>query len=289
MSTSARKAVHRVKDVRIVLRAPVAAEAATSRNPDAHRPPIKPVERGFAVLDAFLGEAEWLANQDIAARTQLPTATVSRLSQTLTALGYLTYCPQRRRYRLAVSVLSLGFAAIVDTDVVAQARPSMQALADDQRVFVALAGRDGLDMILFENCHSAASTATVGLGVGEHMPMAASPVGWALLACVHQSERSYLLNSMRAHHKRDAWMGVRQKIAAAQEEIAGKGYCVSTGDWGSDITVVAAPLVMRDRMPMVLIAAGLAGTLTRARVEQKVAPRLLAIGRDLQQAEALHG
>jgi DNA-binding IclR family transcriptional regulator len=286
MNTAPRKPARRARDVRIVLRAPNPPDFPSPERHESRTQPIKPVERGFAVLDAFLGEADWLANQDIATRTSLPKATVSRLSQTLTQLGYLTYCERRRKYRLAVSVLSLGYAANVDTDVMQQARPLMQKLADDNGVFVALAGRDGLDMILFENCHSASNPATVGLGVGEHMPMAASPVGWALLSCLHQNERSYLLDHMRPYHKRDEWMAVRQKITEAEAQIAEKSFCVSTGDWGPDITVVAAPLKLQDRMPMVLLCAGLAKTLSKARIEQTAGPQMLALTQQLQEMEA---
>ncbi len=269
----------RIKDVRLVLRAPhpPGYRAGTDAGTVGESAVIKPVERGFAVLDAFLGTDEWLANQDLAARTGLPKATVSRLTQTLTALGYLGYSEQRRKYRLGVAVLTLGFAAMVDADVVLQARALMQKLADDNGVFVALAGRDGLDMIFFENCHSASSNATVGLGVGEHLPMASSPVGWALLACLHENERNYLLDHMRPYHKRDEWMLLRQKLADAQQQIADKSYCLSTGDWGPEITVLAAPLQLAQRMPMVLLCAGPARSLSKARVEQRIGPQLLAV------------
>ena len=283
---AARRPVRRTKDVRIVLRAPNPPYYASLQRPEAKQPPIRPVERGLAVLDAFLDDTQWLANQDLAARTHLPNATVSRLLQTLASLGYLTYCPRRRKYRLAVSVLSLGYAAIADTEVVLQARPGMQRLADDNGVFVALAGRDGLDMVLFANCHSASNPATVGLAVGEHMPIAASPVGWALLACLHQKERSYLMDYMRRYHPRDEWMAIRRRITDAQAQIAEKRYCLSTGDWGPDITVAAAPLTSRARPPMVLLCAGQSRTLTRARIEQKAGPQLLALAQQLQDREA---
>ncbi|WP_034301478.1 IclR family transcriptional regulator [Herbaspirillum sp. RV1423] len=286
MNVAPRKPARRAKDVRIVLRAPNPPDYPNGAHNESRGLPIKPVERGFTVLDAFLGDADWLANQDIATRTNLPKATVSRMSQALTQLGYLTYCERRRKYRLAVSVLSLGYAANVDTDVIQQARPLMQKLADDNGVFVALAGRDGLDMILFENRHSASNPATVGLGVGEHMPMAASPVGWALLACLHQNERSYLLDHMRGYYKRDDWMVVRQKITDAELQIAEKAYCISTGDWGPNITVVAAPLTLNQRTPMVLLCAGQEKTLSRARIEQKVGPQMLKLMQHLRRTEA---
>jgi len=287
VSSATRKSARRVRDVRIVLRAPNPPEYRDGGD-RASGKVIKPVERGLAVLDAFLGEADWLANQDIAARTDLPKATVSRLTQTLTALGYLTYSETRRKYRLAVSVLTLGFAAIVDTDLVKKARPLMQKLADDIGAFVGLAGRDGLDMIFFENCHSASNHATVGLGVGEHLPMAASPVGWALLSGLHENERTYLLDHMRAYHKRDEWMTVRQKLTDAQAQIDEKSWCTSSGDWGPDIIVVATPLLLRDRMPMVLLCAGQSRMLTKSRIDSRAGPQLLAIRAALQKMEAAY-
>jgi DNA-binding IclR family transcriptional regulator len=285
MKESPGKTTRRTRDVRIVLRAPNPPEF---RDGAAAGKTIKPIERGLAVLDAFLGEGEWLANQDIAARTGLPKATISRLTQTLRALGYLTYSEERRKYRLGLAVLSLGFAANVDTDVVLRARPLMQKLADDNGVFVGLAGRDGLDMIFFENCHSASNHATVGLGVGEHLPMAASPVGWALLSCLHENERNYLMDHMRPYHKRDEWMTLRQKLTDAQAQIDDKSYCLSSGDWGPDITVVATPLKLAGRTPMVLLCAGQTRVLTKARVEAKAGPQLLAMRRNLQELELRH-
>lgn len=288
MNGAIRKSSRRIKDVRIVLRAPNPPHYAAPEHAGGAATVIKPVGRGFAVLDAFLDGADWLANQDIASRTQLPKATVSRLSHTLTTLGYLRYCERRRKYRLAVSVLSLGYAANVDTDVIQQARPLMQRLADDDGVFVALAGRDGLDMVLFENCHSVSNPATVGLGIGEHMPMASSPVGWALLACLHQNERGYLMDHLRPRHGRDDWRAISQKIADAEAQIAAKSWCMSTGDWAAGITVVAMPLKFRDSSPLVLVAAGQAKALSKVLVAQRLGPSMLALRQELQQMQALH-
>lgn len=287
MKAGPRKPPRRAKDVHIVLRAPNPPEYPAPEHGGRSATTIQPVARGFAVLDAFLDSAEWLANQDIAGRTQLPKATVSRLLHTLTTLGHLRYCEQRRRYRLAASVLSLGYAANVDTDVIQHARPLMQHLADEEGVFVALAGRDGLDMVLFENCHSATNPATVGLGIGEHMPMAASPVGWALLACLHQNERNYLLDHLRPWHGRDDWKVIAHKLTEAETQIAAKSWCVSTGDWAAGITVVAMPLKFRESSPLVLLAAGQAKVLNKSAVAHRVGPRMLALRQELQQQMAV--
>ena len=47
--------------------------------------------RGLDILTAFTPAEGLLGNQEIAARAGLPKATVSRLTYTLTKLGYLTH------------------------------------------------------------------------------------------------------------------------------------------------------------------------------------------------------
>lgn len=269
---SSRKARARPADVRIVLRAPQAALRV--RETTSPRKLIKPIERGFAVLEAFTADDAWLANQAIAARTGIPKATVSRLMQTLTGLGYLIHSKSLGKYRLASAVLGLGYAAMADAEVVAVARPLMQSFADDHGVFIALAGRDGLDMILSEVCHSSSALATVGLGVGEHMPIAASPLGWALLAGLPASERGYLLDHIRARNTRTEWMRLRQCITDAVQQTSVKGYCASTGTWGPNITTVAVPLNIQERLPMALVCAALPRTRPKAKLDEQLGQKL---------------
>src|ERR1700751_6481155 len=58
------------------------------------------LSRGLDVLRAFQPNDGLLGNQEIAARTSLPKPTVSRLTYTLTKLGYLTPVPRFEKYRL---------------------------------------------------------------------------------------------------------------------------------------------------------------------------------------------
>src|SRR5262245_36166824 len=68
------------------------------RTPKEDRQFVTALARGLEVLRAF-GPGEALANSEIAARTTLPRPTVSRLTYTLTKLGYLIQDPATERYR----------------------------------------------------------------------------------------------------------------------------------------------------------------------------------------------
>src|SRR4051812_13282177 len=75
------------------------------------------LSRGLDVLRAFHPNDGLLGNQEIAARTNLPKPTVSRLTYTLTRLGYLTQVPRFEKYQLAPAAMALGYAALANLGV----------------------------------------------------------------------------------------------------------------------------------------------------------------------------
>ena len=72
---------------------------------------------GSMCLRAFQPNDGLLGNQEIAARTNLPKPTVSRLTYTLTKLGYLTPVPRFEKYQLAPAAMALGYAALANLGV----------------------------------------------------------------------------------------------------------------------------------------------------------------------------
>lgn len=266
-------------DVRVVLRAP---RKTPVRERDTADDVIAPIERGLAVLAAFHVGDDWLGNQEIAQRTGVPKATITRLTQTLTGEGFLNHSAQLRKYRLAAAVLGLGFATIENSEVCAIARPLMQKLADDCGVFVSLAGRDGLDIVLLENCHSATNMATLALNAGARLPITSSPVGLALLSGLPKEERDYLVDRIRLRYEREYRVTLRQRVAKAVEQVSHKGYCASVGDWGVDLVVAAAPLNIADRPPVVIACAGPERLVTRTKLVEFIGPCLVNMVQRLQ-------
>jgi len=244
---------------------------------------IAPIERGLAVLSAFDVGDEWLGNQEIALRTHIPKATVTRLTQTLTREGFLSHSTQLRKYRLAPAVLGLGFSTIDNAEIANLARPLMQKLADECGVFVSMAGREGLDVVLVENCHSQTTLTTLALNIGTRLPLTASPLGLALLSGLPAVERNYLLDRVRLRFEPDSRVTLRQRVATAVEQVSQKGYCVSSDDWGSDLVVAATPLQITDRPPVVIACAGPSKSISKARLCEFIGPRLVELGKALQE------
>src|SRR6478672_10264846 len=72
------------------------------------------LSRGLDVLRAFHPNDGLLGNQEIAARTNLPKPTISRLTYTFTKLDYLTPVPQFEKYQLTPSPMSIAYAALAN-------------------------------------------------------------------------------------------------------------------------------------------------------------------------------
>jgi DNA-binding IclR family transcriptional regulator len=70
--------------------------------------------RGMEVLRAFTAVDPVLGNREISDRTGLPKPTVSRLTYTLTLLGYLSRVEGLQKYRLGSGVLSLGYPLLAN-------------------------------------------------------------------------------------------------------------------------------------------------------------------------------
>jgi hypothetical protein len=105
---------------------------------------------GLALLQCFRVGETVLGNKELADRTGLSKATISRLTYTLAARGLLLYDTHLRRYRLGSTALSLGYPLLASLRVRQLARPLMKALADQVGGSVSLGLRDRLRMVYVE-------------------------------------------------------------------------------------------------------------------------------------------
>lgn len=249
---------------------------------------VVPLARSLAILSAFSPHEPWLGNQELVAETGIPAPTVSRMVRSLVTLGYLHYSPQRRKYRLAAPVLSLGYAAIAHSNVQLLARLEMQAFANASETYVVLGTRDRLDVIVLETCASKPASVDLKLYAGTRLRIASSPMGWAMLAALPELERFYLLGNIERKTGRD-WPNLRRRISEGISQVHNVGYCVSLGEWEPDLTILAVPLVVQDHTPLVLACIGRSARLGRARVERELGPRLVAAARHLQEQAIVAG
>ncbi len=255
--------------------------------PDRHF--VTALARGLEVLSVFRARDHLLGNQELARRSGLPKSTISRLTYTLTKLGYLEHAQDERGnvgYRLGSAVLALGSTMLSRMDLRAVARPLMQELADHSQAMVALGTRDRLSMIYVETCRSE-SALTLSLEVGSRIPLGTTAMGRAYLAVCSEVERRALMEQMRERDP-ERWPVVEAGILRGLEEYRRMGCCASFGEWQGDVNALAIafrPLAGRGIMG--INCGGPAFQLAPEYLLREVRPLLVTMGERLQQLGAV--
>jgi DNA-binding IclR family transcriptional regulator len=150
---------------------------------------VTALARGLEVLRAFSGEDRYLGNRELAERTGIPRPTISRLTQTLTTLGYLRYAEGLAKYQLGAGVLALGYRYLASTGLRDIARPHMQALADATDCAVALGTVDRLSMTYIEVCNGKGPL-ILRLQIGARLPLQLTSMGRAFVAGLAEQRRA---------------------------------------------------------------------------------------------------
>ncbi len=259
---------------------PARQQAATVR-PQTDRHFVTALARGLQVLACFRSGDMQLGNLELAAACQLPKSTVSRLSSTLTRLGYLIQVPDTGKYRLGIATLALGSTMLSRLDLRQLARPLMQELAAFSGASVSLGARDRLSMIYVEHCRGP-SALTLSMDVGARIPLATSAIGRACLAALPEPERRNVLAQVQAQD-RAAWPQLRAGIERALQDHHKLGVTCSFGDWQKDVNGIACAFEPGGGLPpMAISCGGPASSLTRERLLREIRPRLLELTQRLE-------
>jgi DNA-binding IclR family transcriptional regulator len=250
------------------------------------------LQRGLDILRCFRPTDEALGNQELAERTRLPKATVSRLTYTLSKLGYLVYLEETGRYRMGVRVLGLGYACLSGLKIRETAMPYMQAMANHagDGSLVSLGGRDDLAM-LYIACARSAGMVSLQLNVGSRISLSRSSMGWAYLAAISDAERAELLPRLREKAGPERWPAIEGGIQRAAQEIRERGFCTNFGEWHTQVHSVAVPfrLPHQDMPVLAFNCGGPSYLLSKDRLENDLGPRLVELVRNVATAGGLYG
>ncbi len=242
---------------------------------------ISALARGLEVLRAFTPTEGLLGNGELVQRTGLPKPTVTRLTYTLTKLGYLAYVERLGKYQLAPAALALGYSALANMRIRQIARLPMQELADQTGGSVALGTRDRLDIIYVEHSRSRHGI-MLRLGLGSRIPIANTAMGRALIAGLPESERDWLLGYLRREAGK-GWPKLRAGIERAIDEVATRGFTLALGEWERDINAVGVPLVAPDGSGVFAFNCGAPSfQFTREKLEREIGPRLVNMVRNVE-------
>lgn len=234
---------------------------------------VTALARGLQVLQCFASGEERLGNQELAERCGLPKSTVTRLTYTLTKLGFLHHVAESGRYRLGMATLTLGGTTLSRLDAKEVSRPLMQQLANDTGCLIALGMRDGMSMLYLETCRSD-SIVTIRLNIGSRIPLATSAMGRAYLAGAKPGARRGLEERIRTLDLA-GWPRIEPGIRQAVSEIDLHGCCSSFGDWRGEVNAIASPLRVGKGMPLMVLSAAGPRSMAPEVFMQDIRPKLL--------------
>ncbi|WP_459618107.1 IclR family transcriptional regulator [Bordetella sp. 2513F-2] len=228
---------------------------------------IGALARGLDVLRCFQPGTRTLGNLELARITGLPKATISRITYTLTQLGYLRYHEDTGKYSPGFGVLALGYGLLAGLEIRELARGAMTALAQETGAAVALGAYDGDAMVYVEAIHGS-SALYLRLPVGYRAGFGTA-MGRAYLAGLPAAERQALVERLGTRAPGD------EAIARAEAELREQGCCYALGEWKSGIHAAAVPFTsLTGEGRFVLSCGGPAALLPEATLRGPVAAAL---------------
>ncbi len=204
-------------------------------------PQNRSLERGVEILRAFRPGADLLGNGELADRTGLSRATVSRLTQTLVGTGLLEHDRRQRAYRLAAPVLSLAHAMRSGSPVLQVAAPMMRKVAERLKINVGLAVADRDEMVYLESVRYNRKVSLRNVVAGQRVPIELTSLGRAWLAVAPDASREALLAQFKGR-RASGWAAMEREIAQAIESVRRHGYCAAS--WQAEVVALATPVVV---------------------------------------------
>lgn len=187
--------------------------------------------KGLRILSEFAA-CEHLGNSDLAGRTQLPKATISRMTSTLHALGYLRWDDSTRKFSMGERLLCMGASIQQRLGLGPETEWRLQQWAQTQHCEV-LVSRLEHERVLCLKAYGARPVTAAGpaqVRAGDTLPLWHSSAG--LLHCITGplTTRTRLL--ARLHQQPEALQTLgRERIAAAYRSFQQQGFIRLEEGW----------------------------------------------------------
>lgn len=233
---------------------------------------VDALARGLAILECLSRAERAMGNGDIARHVDLAPSTVSRLTHTLTELGYLRRSEQGRTYELTPKNLTLGYPLLIGMALRDRVRPHLEAICERSGQTLALAIRDDLYMC-FVDVVQGSSPRAIRLATGGRLRMAVSAAGIATLAAMNERLRWSTLNRLRSDmQSREENSQIFEQTLEACHRL---GYAMTRNTWQEGVGGIAVPILWQGT-PATLSMPVSTTEVSAQRMHNELAPALLA-------------
>lgn len=208
------------------------------------------------MLEAFEeGRLEW-GITELASELRVSKATIYRVLATFERRGYVVQNPENRNYRLGPGLRKISQSAVSSLmDLSVEARPFMEDLRNRTKETVHLAVLDGDEAVYVAKLEGLRPVQVVS-SIGDRCPACCVSTGKVLLAYAGSDyvERMVVPNLVRyTVHSHGTLESLSKELARVRE----KGCAVNRGEWRTELSGVAAPVL--DGARRVVAAIGICG------------------------------
>ena len=237
---------------------------------------LSSVTSALLVMKAFSAEEAEIGISSLAKRLKLAKSTVHRLAVTLASEGFLEQNADNGRYRLGLSLFTLGALARRRMDVPNVSRPLLGVLRDKYQEAATLAILSRTSIMYLHNLESGRAIG-IRAYIGDLKPAACTAEGRVLLAFSPPAVLAEVLKEgLEARTPRT--ITEPDALQRVLDEVRLAGYAIDDEESEVGMRCVAAPV--RDISGKVIAAVGLAGPTQRLTKKdlRAMAPEVVATG-----------
>ena len=225
---------------------------------------VQSVRRAVSILEMLADGDGERGVTEVGRRLGVHKATASRLLSTLAEGGLVERSPSTEKYRLGVRLISLAGAALAGIDLLRDARPVLEDLAErtGETVNLALPADDGV--LNVDQVTSTRSVVSISW-VGRRTPYHCTANGKVFLAFGGEEERERLL-ALPLEACTPRTIVNAEELRNQLMEVRARGYARTTEELEEGLSAVAAPV--RDAREVVIAAVSVAGPTFRMRASE---------------------
>ncbi|WP_411731524.1 IclR family transcriptional regulator [Paeniglutamicibacter sp.] len=216
---------------------------------------VQSVDRALAILE-ILGREGSSGVGEVAEELQIHKSTASRLLGSLLARGMVQQNTNRGKYELGFGILKLASSIPGRLSLVGEARPVLEALAEDYKETVNLAVLREEYAVNLDQAMGPSTLATYDW-LGSLTPLHATSSGKVLLAALGADERGRILKATRMPQRTANTIRTRTALEEDLLQVVRNGYAQAREEFEMGINSVAVPV--RNHLGVVVGAISISG------------------------------
>ena len=227
-------------------------EPQATESSDNSRYHIPNLDRALTVLELLANHPEGLGLSEMVRELQLSKNSIFRITQTLFDRGYLQKDEGSKRFTLSAKLLSLGYRAVSEINLVEKSLDVLRALRDHLKETVLIGTLIDNELVVLEQVLGLHPFKFM-IDVGMHTTLHCNAPGKCILAFLPSDRQETILGQLRLNRYTAHTITTRKGLERELQQIRQCGYAVDRGEQIEGVHCVSAPVLDRRKFPVAAI------------------------------------